>query len=153
MTESRSTYKRKTYEIQRYKHIQVSTVTEIRVQTKFPHVRWTLVWNTINKSFLPRDIRTTWYMVVHDILPTNARLRKINLHTDGKCNHCDHCDTVTHRYTMCMNTQPLWEWTRKRIACYLRSSPQNVLDDWICFQTSSFTPRKGKMLPFGYWVT
>jgi hypothetical protein len=98
------------------------------------------VWNTINKSFLPRDIRTTWYMVVHDILPTNARLRKINLHTDGKCNLCEHCDNVTHRYTMCTNTQPLWEWTREHIACYLRTSPQNVHDDWICFPDFNLYP-------------
>jgi hypothetical protein len=80
------------------------------------------------------------YIVVHDIMPTNDRLRKINLYTDGKCNRCDHCDTITHRYTMCTNTQPLWDWTRKRIAYYLRTSPQNVLDDWICFPDFNLYP-------------
>jgi hypothetical protein len=77
-------------------------------------------------------IKTIWYVIIHDILPTNHRLHNINRHANGKCKYCQEEDTVLHRYTTCTETHPIWTWTRKHIACYLRTNIKDILDEWIC---------------------
>ena len=115
-------YKRLIYEIQIHKQQTTNTSLGLRVQNKFPHINWQIVWRNIKKPFLPRYVRTTWYVIVHDIVPTNIRLWKINLQDDGKCRRCDQYDTATHRNTACTDSQPIWDWTRKSVASYMRTN-------------------------------
>ena len=63
-SESLATYKRRIYTIQRDKQRAANPPVEIRVQRKFPQVRWTIVWKNINMTFLPCKVRTTWYIHV-----------------------------------------------------------------------------------------
>lgn len=135
-------YKREIYETQRHQHQPTNTTIGLRIQNKFPNINWPIVWRNINKPFLLRYIRTIWYMIVHDIITTNVRLWKINLHGNGKCRQCDKYDTVTHRYTECINSQPIWDWTRERIACYMRISTREVKDTWISLPEFDMRPLK-----------
>ena len=103
-----------------------------RIQSKHPHVKWPIVWRNINLNVLPHYIKTIWYVIIHDILPTNHRLHKINRHANRKCKYCQQEDTVLHRYTTCTETHPIWTWTRKPIACYLRTNIKDIPDEWNC---------------------
>jgi hypothetical protein len=120
------------YEIHHNKQCQTNTSLGIRAQKKIPDIKWTTVWRNINMKFLPQYVRTIWYVITHDILPTNSRLYKIKLHENGKCKCCDQYDTITHRCTACKETQPIWKWTQQHIASYLRINARDVKDTWIC---------------------
>jgi hypothetical protein len=139
-TESITKYRRLIYNTQRYKQLEAIKSSGLRVQNKFPHIHWTRVWSNINKPFLPRSIRTTWYTIIHDILPTNARLKTINLHEDGRCKQCAKYDTALHRYTACTDAQIIWDWTKKRLATYMRTDSHNIPDNWICFPDFKIHP-------------
>jgi hypothetical protein len=64
-------------------------------------------------------------------VPTNSRLNKINLHETGKCLCCGLQDTLLYRITECKDTRPIWTWTQKHIACYLRIKARDVKETWI----------------------
>jgi hypothetical protein len=124
-------YKRLVYEIQSLaQHTKTDTIG-MRMQLKFPHAKWKAIWKNINNKILLPRIRTIWYTIVHDIIPTNSRLHDINLHTTGNCQYCGKRDTLIHRLTACADTQILWSWMKNRVACYLRISAKAVEDVWI----------------------
>jgi hypothetical protein len=104
---------------------------KMRMQTKHPYHNLKKIWQNINKKFLPLSVRTTWYTIVHDIVPTNSRLNNIHLHDTGRCIHCGQRDTVQHRFTACTYTLDLWQWTRVCIAGFLRIHPSEVNEEWI----------------------
>jgi hypothetical protein len=74
-------------------------------------------------TFLPCKVRTTWYIHVLCSLSFVGMISWttcINLHVDGKCRRCSEHDTLIHRITGCGDTRTIWEWTRSRVASYLR---------------------------------
>jgi hypothetical protein len=138
--ETDSQHKKRIYAVLTYAQSTKNTTSYIRVLTKFPQYNWAQIWQNINKRFLPQRIRTLWYIIVHDIVPTNSRLNTIKLHDTGHCQHCGQSDTIYHRFTSCTYTQAIWEWTRLRIACFLRTAPAEIRDTWITFPDFKLYP-------------
>lgn len=123
--------KREIYERSLKVQYPTATSQKIRIQTKHPDRNWTKIWQNINKKFLPRSVRAIWYTIVHDIVPTNSRMNNIKLHDTGHCTHCGQRDTIQHRFTVCMFTIDIWQWTRLSIATFLRIHPSRVPEEWI----------------------
>ena len=71
------------------------------------------------------------YRVVHDILPMNERLHRINRSPTEACRHCGKTDTIGHRLTECGEGSWLWNWTKRRIATMLRTIPDRIPDEWL----------------------
>jgi hypothetical protein len=69
----------------------------------------------------------------HDILPTNERLRRINLSATADYQVCGVVDTPTHRLTQCGEAADIWDRTRKRIAIFLRTDPKAVPLTWLLY--------------------
>ena len=69
--------------------------TVIRIVQKRPDVHWDLVWQNLHDSPAPEEVRSAWYAVIHDILPTRERLAAINLADTVNCRQCSAKDTVT----------------------------------------------------------
>ena len=89
------------------------------------------VWGNLQGTWAPDHIKSTWYKVIHDIYPTNERLRAINLSSTAQCNACGNHDSILHRITDCGTGSGLWEWTRRRIAWILRTAPSYIPKEWI----------------------
>ena len=51
----------------------------MRTVHKQPYVKWNRVWQNLHESRAPEEVRSAWYAVIHDILPTRERLAAINL--------------------------------------------------------------------------
>jgi hypothetical protein len=107
----------------------------MRITRKFPHINWQMVWKNIHMPALQRKVRTAWYTVVHNILPTNERLHTINLNPDERCKTCQERDTLIHRITGCTETWNIWKWTKNRIARYLRTKPREAQENGQYFLT------------------
>jgi hypothetical protein len=46
-------------------------IPEMRVISKYPAIQWEIIWKYIHHTALPEPIKSNWYAVVHEIIPTN----------------------------------------------------------------------------------
>jgi len=67
----------------------------MRVVRKCPDVNWKRLWTNLNTAWISDDQRSTWYMVIHDLTPTNDRLAAINLTETNRCSTCEATDTTS----------------------------------------------------------
>jgi len=74
-----------------------------------------------------------WYIVVHDIVPTNERLQAIRLVESDLRGHCGRRDTLVHLLTECNEGTAIWLWTRERIAQMIRTDQCRILAD-LCLR-------------------
>jgi len=63
-------------------------------------------------AWVPDDVKSAWFLAIHDIIPTKECLFKIHLADTNRCNQCDQIDTLPHRMTECKAEKDIWDWTR-----------------------------------------
>lgn len=95
-----------------------------RVQLQRPAANWDIVWRRLASKALPVAIRAMWYRAVHDVLPTNARLKATRQADNSTCRACGAADdTVLHRLTICQaGSKDIWTWTAAKVAPFLDDS-------------------------------
>jgi len=76
----------------------------MRIETLWPGTDWERVWRNLWLAPIPGDKRTTWYKIIHDIIPTKERLHKIRIARDDKCRLCGDTDTLRHRLIVLRDT-------------------------------------------------
>jgi hypothetical protein len=79
----------------------------------------------------PLAVRSRWYTVTHDLTPTKERLHRIHLTEDGLGRLCHATDTTIHRLTTCGDSALLWNWTRERLAMFLRVNKWHIPEEWV----------------------
>ena len=116
--------------------------------TQHPATPWPKVWRNLHAVSSSEDIKSIWFMVIHDLIPTNDRLAKIQHSESNQCPHCGQPDTLIHRLTECKEGVDIWRWTRFRIAIVLRADPQHILTEWTDRPSFHFWPpqRHGEIL-------
>jgi hypothetical protein len=98
----------------------------------------------------PVEVHSTWFQVIHDLIPTNARLPRIRLRDTDKCPLCGRTDTLLHHLTECNDVADIWAWTRARIAMMLRTAPRHIPPEWTLRPVFHICPpqRRGAILWF-----
>jgi hypothetical protein len=81
--------------------LAASTTKEIRVITMHPTLNWSQIWQNLHMAWVHDDVKSAWFLAIHDIIPTKERLFKIYLADTNQCNQCDQTDTLLHRITEC----------------------------------------------------
>ena len=76
------------------------TTKEIRVITMHPTLNWSQIWQNLHMAWVHDDVKSAWFLAIHDIIPTKERLFKIHLADTNRCNQCDQIDTLPHRITV-----------------------------------------------------
>jgi hypothetical protein len=79
---------------------------------------------------LSATIISTWYVTVHDTVPTNSHLAAILLTPTSACPKCGLEDSVQHRITDCGEGPITWNWTRTRLGMILRMNPTYIPNEW-----------------------
>jgi hypothetical protein len=51
-----------------------STARPLRIVTMYPNYDWSRIWPNLHTACFSDTVHSTWYMVLHDILPTKDRL-------------------------------------------------------------------------------
>ena len=97
----------------------------MRVVQKRPTVNWDRVWRNLHTNTVS-EIKSAWYSVIQDIIPTNVRLAAIHLVDTGARRQCEKPDTVTHRLNECAVETAIWNWTKHWIAMMIRTDLMNV---------------------------
>jgi hypothetical protein len=76
-------------------------------------------------------VKATWFVVIHDLTPTNFRLHKIGLTPSDKGKSCGAVDTEKHRITDCGEGPRIWNWSAQRIAKILQTDESHISPDWL----------------------
>ena len=79
-------------------------------------------------------------MDIHDLVPTNDHLAKIQRSTTNNCQQCGLVDTLIHRLTECSEGADISRWTRSRIASIIRMEPKYILPEWTVRPSLHFWP-------------
>jgi hypothetical protein len=85
-------------------------------------------------------IRSEWYAVIHELLPTNDRLHKIALQANDRCGVCNLPDSTAHRIMECEEEMAMWQWTQMRIAAILRTESRHIPSEWPLHPTCGILP-------------
>ena len=106
--------------------------------TKHPTTQWSKFWANLHTA--SEELKAAWFMVNHDLIPTNDRPAKIQRSTTNNCHHCGRVDTL-----ICAG---IWRWTRSRIAIILRMDPKYISPKWTVRPSLHFWPpqRHGAIL-------
>jgi hypothetical protein len=103
-----------------------------------PAIDWSVVWGNLHNISFFDDARSAWYMVIHDLIPTNMRLYRIRLVDTENCTQCGRQDTMLHHLTECGEGKEIWEWTHTQIPRIQTTDPRSIPTDWLvspCFKT------------------
>jgi hypothetical protein len=103
---------------------------EMRVQKLWPNIDWLRIWKNLNDAPVSEDTRCIWYHVIHDIIPTNVRLHRINMIPSDTCRRCTTTDTLEHRLLACGQGRKIWHYTKTLLARMMRTIPTRIPDDW-----------------------
>ena len=133
-TETHTMFKRRLYKTLHAMAKAEREIPEMRVTQKHPTVPWTRVWNTLLTAW----VKSLWYTVIHELIPTNERL--VAIHLRHRCNQCGKPDTLQHRLADCGEGALILNWTRARIAALLRMDPRIIPDDWPLHPIFHFWP-------------
>ena len=114
------------------------SIVKIRVEEKNKNVIWKNVWENLNNESLTSQVFSSWYKIVHDIVPVNQRLNKINLEQTSICKLCNGEDTLLHRLTSCNKVIGYWKYVRKKIAAILRTRDYNIKSGVLIYPDFKF---------------
>lgn len=113
-------------------------------------VNWSRVWSNYTNAVLTERQKELWYLVVHDIIPTNKRLFDLNMKEYPDCDTCGSVDTILHRITECGQMATWWEWTIRMLVarCDIPINYFNI--NW--FLRPEFTLQPSEKHTFVLWV-
>jgi hypothetical protein len=98
----------------------------MRVVQKSPNTDWDRVWRNLHASCLSEAVQSAWYLVIHELIPTNERLAAMHLVESDTCRQCGRPETLTHHLMECDNGTAIWDWTRRRVGTMLRTDPRHI---------------------------
>jgi hypothetical protein len=72
------------------------------------------------------QVHSVWYVVVHDLVPTNVKLHSIHIITTDACLKFGATYTLMHRLTERGATVDIWTWTTTRLPMIHRTTPRRI---------------------------
>jgi hypothetical protein len=131
-SESARSLRHRIYNILRTLHKALYEPCKMRIETihVYPNSPWHTVWRHLHDAWVSEDIKSVWFLTIHDILPTKERLARIQERDTNQCTHCDQPDTILHRLTQCGEVSDIWHWTRLRMALMLRMDLRHIPPEW-----------------------
>jgi hypothetical protein len=97
LEETPKSWRRRIYLVLHNMNNTASPVRSLRIMKMYPNNNWSRIWLNLHTAWIRDTVRSTWYMVIHGILPTKKRLRRIAITDSDHCNHCGQTDTLYHR--------------------------------------------------------
>ena len=96
----------------------------MRILRKHPDNNWKRLRLNLHTALISDARKSTLYMVVQLLTPTNESLATINFTDTNRFITWGAIDTIQHRLTQCGESQVIWNWIRARIATITRTHPQ-----------------------------
>jgi hypothetical protein len=101
---------------------------EMRIVKQWP--RRDRIWKNLHTAVITHTLKSTWYNVIHDLMPTKERLAAIRLAYSNQRDRCAKANTLIHRLTDCTPIADIWKWTRSRLAAILLADQRYIPNEW-----------------------
>jgi hypothetical protein len=88
-------YKKRLYGVLITMAVNEREIPEMRVISKYPAIQWEIIWKNIHHTAIPEPIKSTWYAVVHEIIPTSEHLADIHKADTDRCPRCNELDSLS----------------------------------------------------------
>jgi hypothetical protein len=79
---------------------------------------------------------------MHDIVPTQERLHRINMAATNLCKYFHTVDNLRHRLVEWREGQWMWIWTGERLATVLQIDLRSIQDAWLLRSALYIRPPK-----------
>ena len=129
--ESNKSYRRRLYECLLTIINAAVGQPQMRIQKLWPGTDWKQVWKNLGAAPIMEHVRSDWYQAIHELIPTNVRLQRINMTPTDNCQRCAAADTLEHRLTNCGEGKLIRNYTKTAIVTMLRTIPARIPNDWI----------------------
>jgi hypothetical protein len=141
--ERKKVYTQRIYGVLRSMGVAGSTPRGMRIVMRYSTVEWDRVWINLHKTRASDNIKAMWFLVIHDFLPTNERVHRINLTETSRCKVCGEKDTRLHRLIECQEGRAVLEdKTRRKLTLILRASLAHIQSDWVLIPQFNIWPPK-----------
>jgi hypothetical protein len=131
--ETQRALRRRVYGMLREYNNEIIPRIPTRIHERHPSKNWWAIWGNVNMAHFHDAVKSVWHRATHDILPTNERLRRINLSAAADCQECGVMGTPIYGLTQCGEAAEIRDWTRKRIALFHRIDPKAIPLTWLLF--------------------
>jgi hypothetical protein len=99
--ETGKAFKRRLYDVMADLLRETPALQAMRVRRLWPPTEWSAVWPNLHAPPVPDDIKMEWCRVIHDIVPTQNRLHRIDMAVTNLCGHRGTTDNIKHRIIEC----------------------------------------------------
>jgi len=124
-------------------------IPEMRVHKLWPDTDWIQVWKNLSEASVSENMRRVWYQVIHDLIPPNVRLHRINVTPSYKCQRCAATDTLEHLLTVCGEGRVIRQYTKTILARMLRTIPARIPSEWLLRPHFKIWPSKRNLQYYG----
>ena len=102
------------------------------VNDKFPHINFKLAWQAGCIKFVSSRPRELNWRIIHNVVPVNAYLFRLQIIRNAICPLCRWPETLTHRFFSCRSVCPLWNKVETWIQT-VTGTPFKVTPDFVIF--------------------
>ena len=120
----------------------VAGLHEMRIQKLWPDTDWIQVWKNLSDAPVSDNTQCVWYQFIHDLIPTNVRLHRINVTPSNTCQQCAAIDTLEHRLNVCGEGRLIWQYMKTILARMLRTIPARTSNEWLLRPHFNIWPSK-----------
>ena len=124
--ETRKQFKRRKYAVLLCMAEPSLGTSEPRIVRKHQESNWKHIWTILHATGVTDTLKSTWYTVIHDLIPANDRLVGIHLKNTHTCSRCGQPDSLQHRITDCEEGPIIWKWTPAKLGLILRMDSQHI---------------------------
>jgi len=110
------------------------------ITRKHPGTQWTRVWSTFHDACFADSQKSTWNVVMHELILTNLRLVSTHVAKMDRCTLCGNINTLQHRLTECRVGPVIWNLTRSRLAAITLQTPDTYRRNGRCARTFNSGP-------------
>ena len=117
--------------------------SELRIVQKYPGTPWRRTWTNLHAAPVPEMVKSAWFAVFHDTVPTKDRLAAIRLTNTRSCaryGEPDSIHSIQHTVTECTEGRLIWTRTRKKLGMILRMDPRHIPTDWPIRSAFQYCP-------------
>ena len=112
------------------------------IETHYELFKWNEIWRNLSSVFIMVNEREILYKYLHEILPTNKRLRDIRSIVSPLCEYCTEEESNIHFVYQCQRHTEVIQWLKSTLQKYCELSNPKMIE--LCFLQVPKLSKKAK---------
>ena len=108
-------------------YCQLFSKVPAKVESNYPLLSWGKIWENINNELIGIREREFLYKYMHEVLPTNVRLKFMKLRDSENCEFCNDIEFTMHIFYFCSKIKNFFNWFCIKLASMCSITNNNWL--------------------------